>query len=135
MAGVKKIILSQNFDLLAECLSAALQDQPKKLQKQWVFVPSISLKQWLLTQLARFSPTGGIAGCKICTLDEWIHSRFPQIPTSLEMRCLIYHALSIESAPEVVSFLSLIHILKQVFRVSHLESKTGVGTRVFRLVC
>lgn len=106
MADVKKIILSQNFDLLAECLSAALQDHPKKLQKQWVFVPTIALKQWLLTQLARFSPTGGVAGCKICTLDEWIYLRFPQIPTALEMRCLIYQALTHENAPEVTSFIN-----------------------------
>lgn len=103
---MKKIIFSQNFDLLASCLSAALQETDNPLQKQWILVPSVFLKQWLFVQLAKKSPTEGIAGYKICTLDAIFSTRFSQIPKPFEMRCLIYEALSQEWSPEVSVFLA-----------------------------
>ncbi len=89
-------IVSQNFGLLAQCLAAALQEHSGTLKKQWIFVPNGAFKQWLLVQLANFSPSGCVAGVKICTIDEWLYSQFPEMPTKLEMRCLIYQKLSSE---------------------------------------
>lgn len=86
-------IVSQDFGILAKCLSAALQEHVGELKKQWIFVPNIVLKQWLLVQLAKESPTGCVAGYKVCTIDEMIYSQFPCMPSKLEMRCLIYDAL------------------------------------------
>jgi hypothetical protein len=86
-------ILSQDFSLLAKCLSAALQENRATLKKQRIFVPSLLLKQWLLVQLAQFSPSGCIVGYQICTIDELLYELFPNMPSLLEMRCLIYQAL------------------------------------------
>lgn len=102
-----QVIFSQNLNLLASSLAEEIERSQKArlLQKLWIFVPNHSLKQWLLVQLARFRSSGGIAGCKICTLDEMLRFRFKQIPTQIEMRCLIYQELSKERSPEVTAFL------------------------------
>ncbi len=107
----KKLILSQDFDLLAKCLSAALQDD---LGKKWIFVPSISLKQWLLIQLAKQSPSGGIAGYKIVTLDEMLHQAFPGIPSKQEMLGRIYLELG---NIEEVKDLPKIELARQLSKV------------------
>ncbi|HSX13972.1 MAG TPA: exodeoxyribonuclease V subunit gamma [Chlamydiales bacterium] len=86
-------IVSQDFGILAKCLSAALQENTGTLKKQRIFVPHITFKQWLIVQLAKESPSGCIAGYQVCTIDELIYEQFPCMPTKLEMRCLIYQML------------------------------------------
>ncbi len=103
---MKKLIRSQSFDCLAECLFAALSENTTLLRRQWVIVPSPFLKGWLSLKLARLSATGGIAGVKIATVDEFFSSQFRQIPKKLEMRVLIYQALSHEWSEELSTFLS-----------------------------
>lgn len=100
-------ILSQDFGLLAKCLTAALQENRATLKKQRIFVPSLSFKQWLLVQLANFSPSGCIAGYQICTIDELLYELFPNIPSPLEMCCLIYQALETDlNKVELTSYLT-----------------------------
>ena len=93
------VVLSQDFGNLVKCLSASLQDHFEPLKRQWIFVPSVSLKQWLLTRLATENPRGGIAGYKISTLEDFIRSQCPQMPTKLEMVAFIY--LELEKITEV----------------------------------
>jgi len=96
---VKKIILSQNFASLARILALAFQSsfrEDSSIQKQWIFVPTHSLKQWLLLQMALCAPKGGVLGFQICTLEERLRSLCPEIPTRLELCCLVDQALASE---------------------------------------
>ncbi len=97
-----KIYLSQSFEVLAQCLAAHLEGPP--LQKQWICVPSQSLKQWLSVQLALLRKNQVLAGYKICSLEEVLFSA--DCPNSIEMFCLIYDALKKEWDPQLTSFLA-----------------------------
>lgn len=106
---MKKIILSQNFASLGAFLALVFRSLLREdfsIQKQWIFVPSHSLKQWLLLQIARANPKGGVLGFQISTLEERLRVLCPKIPTQFELSCLLDQALTPEKFPEIGPFLS-----------------------------
>lgn len=88
-----RLVLSQDYEILSRCLAAGLEENAQGLQKQWIFVPHTSLKQWLLVQLAKKSPSGCVTCYKIATIDEMLYSQFRNIPSKIEMRCFLYQKL------------------------------------------
>jgi len=99
---MKKIALSQNFSHLAALLSQEMAGKNIGLQKQFILVPNLILKGQLFIHLASFHPSGGIAGVKICTLEDF----FPETLSKLELQYRLYQALPSVADTQVIEFLS-----------------------------
>lgn len=103
-----RFVLSQNFESLLEKLAGSIQKlRPQgNLVRQWILVPNPSFKSWIALKLAKYSSQGGIAGCRVATIDEMLRQNSGKIPSLMELRCWIYQKLPQIPALEVSRFLS-----------------------------
>ncbi len=87
------LVLSQKLDCLAKSLAKDIAlSQDALLQKKWILVPSSSLKEWLVCQLAFHLP--GFIGYRIASLEEFTKSFLDSsFPTETQMVSSVYNVL------------------------------------------
>ncbi len=95
-----KLYLSYRLDSLVDQLIQQIDEAPlDPLETRIILVPNGQVRQWLLLEIAKRK---GIAmGLKVLEM----HQLIPPSPSSLEMFCLIFAALTESSDPQLVSYL------------------------------
>lgn len=88
------------MDALADQLVKEIDEKPlEPMETRTILVPNGQVRQWLLLEIAKRK---GIAmGLRVLEM----HQLFPPSPSSLEMFCLIYGALSECRDPQLISYL------------------------------
>ncbi|HLB53431.1 MAG TPA: exodeoxyribonuclease V subunit gamma, partial [Chlamydiales bacterium] len=124
-----RLFFSHRLELLADMLAFQIKEEEiSPLAPRYILTPSSAMKQWLLLRCADCN--GGIAGCKVYTLQEGLFHLFPHFSGFAENFSSLFGALATPPAKLLVDSFSLERRVELSYQLTFLLSRYGEEGRI-----
>src|SRR3989338_370210 len=124
-----RLFFSHRLELLADMLAFQIKEEEiSPLAPRYILTPSSAMKQWLLRRCADCN--GGIAGCKVYTLQEGLFHLFPHFSGFAENFSSLFGALATPPAKLLVDSFSLERRVELSYQLTFLLSRYGEEGRI-----